>query len=243
VPLDAARPVALSLLLTLGVAACSRENGDALEAQAPVSEPERDALYAVGAWLAGNLDGVKIEERDLEPIEQGLRDALLRRPLRVQPRDVSDQVQELIGYRRAELAMDEKRASVAFLEVARRQNGAERTPSGLVFESLVEGDGDPPGLSDRVRVGYVGTRRDGTSFDSTVEKGPVIFALTAVVPCWAEALRRMRPGGKAHITCPSDLAYGDRGIPGRILPGAAIGFEIELLEVLPGRGDDAETLP
>jgi FKBP-type peptidyl-prolyl cis-trans isomerase FkpA len=43
----------------------------------------------------------------------------------------------------------------------------------------------------------------------------------------------MKPGEKARLTCPSDLAYGDRGLPGTILPGAPLRFEVELLEVIP----------
>jgi FKBP-type peptidyl-prolyl cis-trans isomerase FkpA len=42
----------------------------------------------------------------------------------------------------------------------------------------------------------------------------------------------MKVGGKAKLTCPSDLAYGDRGVPGRIPPGAPLVFDVELLEIV-----------
>ena len=45
------------------------------------------------------------------------------------------------------------------------------------------------------------------------------------------ALQRMKPGGKSKLVCPSDIAYGDRGSPPKIKPGAALLFEVELLEV------------
>ena len=63
------------------------------------------------------------------------------------------------------------------------------------------------------------------------EKG--VFSVNEVIPCWMEALQLMKVGGKAKITCTSDLAYGDRGIGGRVLPGAPLQFELELLEILP----------
>ena len=47
----------------------------------------------------------------------------------------------------------------------------------------------------------------------------------------------MKEGGKAELYCPSDLAYGDRGAPPKIPPGAVLKFEVELLEILK-EGDD-----
>jgi FKBP-type peptidyl-prolyl cis-trans isomerase len=229
----------LGLLLTTCLAGCSRgEADDASEAApAPSRSPaagEDDALYALGGWLARELAGVKFEEKDLKPIQEGLADALLRRPLRVEPRAVAQRVQKLLGDRRAATAAEEKLAAQAFLAEARQQPGARRTTNGVVYQSLADGRGEAPKLTDRVRVQYQGTLRDGSTFDSSYERGkPAVFGLDQVVPCWTEALQLMKPGGKARITCPSDLAYGDRGLPGRILPGAPLRFEIELLEILP----------
>jgi FKBP-type peptidyl-prolyl cis-trans isomerase FkpA len=41
----------------------------------------------------------------------------------------------------------------------------------------------------------------------------------------------MQEGGKAKLTCPSDIAYGERG-QGAIMPNSALSFEVELIEVL-----------
>ena len=109
-----------------------------------------------------------------------------------------------------------------------------RSVSGLIYRDLVEGSGASPKLSDRVKLHYRGIRRDGSVFEDSSERGkPAVFGVTRVIPCWMEALQRMKVGGKARITCNSDLAYGDRGIAGRILPGAPLQFELELLEILP----------
>ena len=43
----------------------------------------------------------------------------------------------------------------------------------------------------------------------------------------------IKTGGKSQLVCPSDIAYGDRGGgAGRIPPGAALSFEVELIEIV-----------
>ena len=106
-------------------------------------------------------------------------------------------------------------------------------PSGLVYESLREGSGTPPKETDTVKVHCRGTFLDGREFDSSYARGePTEFPLNRVIKCWTEGLQRMKPGGKARLTCPPAIAYGERGAGGgAIPPNATLTFEIELLSV------------
>ena len=122
--------------------------------------------------------------------------------------------------------------SLTLAPLALAQAAPVTTASGLVYESLQEGSGEPPKASDTVKVHYKGTFPDGKEFDSSYKRGePTVFPLNRVIPCWTEGVQRMKPGGKARLTCPPAIAYGARGAGGVVPPNATLNFEIELLSV------------
>jgi FKBP-type peptidyl-prolyl cis-trans isomerase FkpA len=117
---------------------------------------------------------------------------------------------------------------------AAKEPGAQVTPSGLVFRSLKEGTGANPQASDKVRVHYRGTFADGKEFDSSYSRGqPAEFPLDRVIKCWTEGVQLIKVGGKAKLTCPPAIAYGERGAGSVIPPGATLQFEVELLGIAP----------
>lgn len=113
------------------------------------------------------------------------------------------------------------------------QSAPVTTPSGLVYQSLKEGSGASPAASDTVKVHYRGTFPDsGKEFDSSYKRGePIEFPLSGVIPCWTEGVQKMKPGGKARLVCPPNIAYGARGAGGVIPPNATLNFEVELISV------------
>jgi FKBP-type peptidyl-prolyl cis-trans isomerase FkpA len=143
-------------------------------------------------------------------------------------------IEKLLARRREATALRERELARSYLAAAAGEPGAQRRSSGLIYRELRAGSGEAPSAASRVRVHYRGTRIDGSVFDSSIERGkPSQFALGGVIPCWTEGVQLMRPGGKAKLVCPPELAYGQKGLPGKIEPGATLTFEIELLEVLP----------
>ena len=69
-----------------------------------------------------------------------------------------------------------------------------------------------------------------TVFDASANRGqPLTFPLNHVIPCWSEAVQLMKVGEKAQLVCPPDIAYGDKGAPPAIPPGATLVFDIHLL--------------
>jgi FKBP-type peptidyl-prolyl cis-trans isomerase FkpA len=119
------------------------------------------------------------------------------------------------------------------LKAAAAEPGAVVTASGLVFRPLAAGQGASPTATDVVRVHYRGTFPDGREFDSSYKRNrPASFALNGVIRCWTEGLQLMKAGGTARLTCPADIAYGERGAGnGLIPPGAVLVFEVKLLGI------------
>ena len=123
-------------------------------------------------------------------------------------------------------------AADATLDAAAKEPGAVVTASGLVYRALKDGTGDSAKAADRVKVNYRGTFPDGKEFDSSYKRNQAIeFPLNGVIKCWTEGVQRMKVGGKAKLTCPSTIAYGERGAGGTIPPNATLLFEVELLGI------------
>jgi FKBP-type peptidyl-prolyl cis-trans isomerase FkpA len=226
-------PLALAFAVALAGCPAPEAGKDAKPAEGS-GNPDHDAFYAFGASLARYASGVKVNDADVEAIQEGLSDALQGRPLKHDPRELGPALQKLITERRNAAAEEEKQAAVGFLAEAAAEPGARKTDSGLIIKTLTEGAGASPKPTDRVKVHYKGTLRNGTEFDSSLSRGePATFPLNRVVACWTEGVGLMKVGEKAKLTCPSELAYGERGVPGRIPAGAPLTFEVELLEILP----------
>jgi FKBP-type peptidyl-prolyl cis-trans isomerase len=83
-------------------------------------------------------------------------------------------------------------------------------------------------------VHYEGKFIDGKVFDSSRKHDdgkPAEFPLNQVIPCWTEGVQQMKVGGKAHLVCPPELAYGDQAQP-PMRAGATLAFDVELLEIV-----------
>ncbi len=113
--------------------------------------------------------------------------------------------------------------------------GAKTTAAnGLVMEDMKVGTGDVAAAGKTVSVHYTGWLKDGTKFDSSVDRGqPFEFPLGAgrVIAGWDQGVAGMKVGGKRKLTIPSELGYGAAGAGGKIPGGATLIFDVELLGV------------
>ncbi|PYN93979.1 MAG: peptidylprolyl isomerase [Candidatus Rokuibacteriota bacterium] len=221
------RNVVTSLALVIAVA------GIAGAAGPDPQTDEQKTLYALGLAISQNLAALNLSENELSFVQAGLADSVLHKPTKVELQAWGPKIQPLFAARAAAAAATEKKAGQAFLDKASAEQGATKTPSGLVITTLKPGTGASPKPTDTVKVHYHGTLTDGSVFDSSVQRGePATFPLNGVIKCWGEGVGMMKVGGKSKLVCPPDLAYGDRGAPPKIKPGATLIFEVELLDIV-----------
>jgi FKBP-type peptidyl-prolyl cis-trans isomerase FkpA len=196
-----------------------------------LSNDDERILYALGVVLADNIANLNLTGDEVAFVMAGMRDTIGGAEPLVDIETYGPRIQGFANQRIQAGVDEEKAASAAFADEIAAEPGAERTESGIVFVPMTEGDGDNPTASDTVTVHYHGTLRDGSVFDSSVDRGqPATFSLGGVIPCWTEGVQKIRVGGKAKLLCPAEIAYGDAGRPG-IPGGAALLFEVELLSI------------
>jgi peptidylprolyl isomerase len=82
-------------------------------------------------------------------------------------------------------------------------------------------------------VQYVGSDyTNGKDFDSSWSRGqPASFALSGVVPGFAQGIVGMKVGGRREIVIPPALGYGADGQPPAVGPNETLVFVVDLLAI------------
>jgi len=212
--------------------ACSKTGDNIVWMSTQPQTEDQKAFYALGAHLNKQLSVFDLTPEELNYVQQGMYDAAVGKKLAAEPEANMPKLAAMIQSRMAKATEKQKAQSKAFLEKAATEKGAIKTPSGLIYSEIKPGTGAQPKTTDTVTVHYVGNLIDGKEFDSSIKRGqPAILPLKKVFPCWAEGVAMMKVGGKSKLVCPSEIAYGDKGRPPVIPGGAALVFEVELLDV------------
>lgn len=221
----------LMAVLVLGAAPVLGE--DPAKDATKAAPNDEETIRGIGRMMAQNLSTYGLSEKEFELLVAGMREGLFKPEIKFNAQEMMPKIQAFSQARQKLAAEKEKKESEAYLAKAATEKGAVKTESGMIYLEMKPGTGDSPKATDRVKVHYHGTLRDGTVFDSSVDRGqPATFPLNGVIKCWTEGVQKMKVGGKSKLVCPSDIAYGDRGAPPKIKPGAALTFEVELLEIV-----------
>ncbi len=207
--------------------------GVMLSSAAVAEEAVDDKLfYYLGTAINRSLAGLALSDQEKALVLEGFSASLNGTAEELDDNVYGPKIQQLGRERAAQAAQRELAAGQEWVAQMAKEPGARQTASGLVYREVQAGTGKQPGPASRVRAHYHGTLRDGSVFDSSRLRGePISIGLNQVIPCWTEGIALMKAGGKAVLTCPAAIAYGNNG-QGSIPPNAALTFEVELLEVL-----------
>ena len=214
------------LIALLFTPACSSE---------PKTEDQK-ALYALGVQINKQLLIFNLSPEELKYVQQGMSDASAGKKLAVDPDASMKKLGELAKDRMAKATEKQKALAKPFLEKAAAEKGAQKTTSGLIYKEIKAGTGAQPKITDIVKFHFIAAFADGKEFENSTKLGqPLEAPLSRLIPCWSEGFGMMKVGGKAKLVCPSDIAYGDKGAPPIVPGGAALIFEVELLDVKAGK--------
>jgi uncharacterized damage-inducible protein DinB len=111
--------------------------------------------------------------------------------------------------------------------------GAVVEGAALRYIDIKAGDGEPAAAGKEFSVHYTGWLRDGTKFDSSLDRNePITFVQgrRQVIAGWDLGFEGMKVGGKRRLFIPYQLAYGEQG-RGPIPPKAELVFDVELVGV------------
>lgn len=112
--------------------------------------------------------------------------------------------------------------------------GFDKTDSGLYYKIIQKGEGVKPTAGQTVSVHYKGMLPEGSTFDSSYDRGkPIDFpvGMGHVIAGWDEGIMLLNKGDKARFIIPSDLGYGAQGAGGVIPPNATLIFDVELMDI------------
>ena len=214
-------------------------------AQTQLESLNDSASYAVGinftlAQLKPAMDQANAQgaEFDMELLVAAIHDIMVEDQMLLnqeQAQQILVRWQEGMMHKQQELTaaqlQENTKQAIAFFAENKGKPGVQSTASGMQYIVIEPGSGTSPGLNDTVVVKYKGRLLNGTLFDETPPGETITFVPSGLIKGWQEALQMMKPGGKWKLFLPSNLAYGEQGSPPSIPPGAALIFELELVEV------------
>lgn len=223
--------IILFTFLALNLISCKKESPPTPE----VTKASADelTLYTMGRMLGTSLVRLDLTDEETKQIVKGLSDVLNKQNTQFDESSYQANVGKMFQERMKKVAEKERTSGSDYMAQFLKESNVIKSPSGLAYKVLKEGNGKKVNPNSVVEVHYHGILADGTVFDSSVQRGkPLSFSVTKVMKGWTDMLTLMKEGEKVKVVIPPELAYGESGSPPKIAGGATLIFELELLRVV-----------
>jgi FKBP-type peptidyl-prolyl cis-trans isomerase FklB len=242
------------LILTVGLALCLSQPLWAADEKSDFKDDKEKASYAIGMYFGNQIKRGNMEV-DAETVNSAMHDVLSGKTLKLNDQQAQEAIRTYQQAEQKRVSDKNKKDGEAFLAENKKKSGVKTqqvtlpdgTTAEMQYKLITEGTGEIPKSNDVVQVNYRGTLTSGKEFDSSAKHNPPgqpsKMALNRVVRGWTEALEIMKVGSKWELYLPATLAYGDRGYPPDIAPGAALVFEMELVGIEPPAPPPAPAQP
>lgn len=110
-----------------------------------------------------------------------------------------------------------------FFDQAKALENAREIDGGIIIETIKEGTGGSPEVTDNVVAHYILTNTKGDTLESSFDRGqPLDISLQGVIPGWTMSFPQLKKGGEYRLYIPASLAYG----PSK----GALCFYVELID-------------
>jgi len=185
-----------------------------------VTGPGTDVVMSLDNFLAGFIPAIRRDSNNVSLTPEEAQELIQNFQMKLR--------QQMEEKRQAEINENKTKGADYMAQNAQKE-GVIVTESGLQIQMITEGTGAQPKEGDEVLVNYKGSLVDGSEFDAN---DSVKFSTNGVVKGFKEGILALKEGGKAIITMPSDLGYGDRAMGEKIPAGSTLVFEVELLKVV-----------
>ena len=199
---------------------------------------EQCASYGIGRQMGDQLAQNGFDGIDFNVLAAGIEDSYTGQEPRISVEKIQDaftKLNEIMKKAQEEQQKEASAAGTVFLAENAKNEQVTTLDSGLQYEILEEGDAqaEKATAESTVRCHYHGTFIDGSTFDSSYDRGqPAEFPVSGVIAGWTEALQLMNIGAKWKLCIPFELAYGANGSAGSIPPCATLVFDVELLAIV-----------
>lgn len=197
--------------------------------------------YCVGFQAGENIKHM-LKGTDVRLLSKGFNDSIGNRTPALELREIEATLKVLAAHMQKEnsnlveeLAEKNKEQQAAFFEKIKAEKDVKSLSDGIQYKMIKSGSGETPSMDGSIIFHLGVTLLDGTSVENSFAKNtPRQLHMSKIgVPGLSKALLRMKVGDRWKLFLPSEQAFGINGLPQRnIEPGAALIYEVELLQVL-----------